>query len=118
MDEYGNWIYLTPMILGGIATALAGAWKFLGIGQAASEAPLDALYALSRRIRKAGSEAELSGIEDEIDDILQAQRDKAAAGDENAVDAATLNVAAHRLENLVHDRRVMLEKGSTIMPAA
>ena len=30
MDEYGNWIYLTPMILGGIATVLAAAWKFLG----------------------------------------------------------------------------------------
>ena len=32
MDEYGNWIYLTPMILGGIATVFAAAWKFLGIG--------------------------------------------------------------------------------------
>jgi TRAP transporter TAXI family solute receptor len=118
MDEYGNWIYLTPMILGGIATALAGAWKFLGIGQSETEAPLDALYALSRRIRKAGTEADLSGIEDEIDDILQAQRAKAATGDETAVDAATLNVAAHRLENLIHDRRVMLKRGLAIAPAA
>jgi TRAP transporter TAXI family solute receptor len=118
MDEYGNWIYLTPMILGGIATALAGAWKFLGIGQPETEAPLDALYALSRRIRKAGTEADLSGIEDEIDDILQAQRAKAATGDETAVDAATLNVAAHRLENLIHDRRVMLKRGLAIGPAA
>jgi TRAP-type uncharacterized transport system substrate-binding protein len=48
MDEYGNWIYLTPMILGGLATVLATAWKFLGIGQSESEAPLDALYALAR----------------------------------------------------------------------
>ena len=30
MDEYGNWIYLTPMVLGGAATMLAAAWKFLG----------------------------------------------------------------------------------------
>jgi len=108
MDEYGNWIYLTPMILGGIATALAGAWKFLGIGESESEAPLDALYALSRRIRKADTETELSDIEDEIDRILAAQRAKAAAGDETAVDATTLNVAAHRLENLIHDRRTLL----------
>src|SRR5712672_461993 len=28
MDEYGNWIYLTPMVLGGAATLLAAAWKF------------------------------------------------------------------------------------------
>src|SRR5450432_4495122 len=108
MDEYGNWIYLAPMILGGVATALATAWKFLRIGQSESEAPLDALYALARRIRKADTEAELSDIEDEIDRILKAQRAKAAAGDESAVDATTLNVAAHRLENLIHDRRATI----------
>jgi TRAP-type uncharacterized transport system substrate-binding protein len=110
MDEYGNWIYLTPMILGGIATALAGAWKFLGIGRSEGDAPLDALYALSRRIRKADTEAELSDIEERIDDVLQAQRARADAGDETAVDAATLNVAAHRLENLIHDRRTILSE--------
>jgi TRAP-type uncharacterized transport system substrate-binding protein len=118
MDEYGNWIYLTPMILGGIATALAGAWKFLRIGQSESEAPLDALYALSRRIRKADTLAELSDIEDDIDRILSAQRARAADGDESAVDATTLNVVAHRLESLVHDRRALLAKGPVIVPAA
>jgi TRAP-type uncharacterized transport system substrate-binding protein len=117
MDEYGNWIYLTPMILGGIATAFAAAWKFLGIGASTSEAPLDALYALARRIRKAETEAELETIEDEIDDILKAQRAKAAAGDENAVDATTLNVAAHRLENLIHDRRAILANGLAVAPS-
>jgi TRAP-type uncharacterized transport system substrate-binding protein len=118
MDEYGNWIYLTPMILGGLATVLATAWKFLGIGPSESEAPLDALYALARRIRKADTERELAAIEEDIDNILRAQRAKAATGDETAVDAATLNVAAHRLENLIHDRRAALAKGSVIAPAA
>lgn len=105
MDEYGNWIYLAPMILGGVATVLAGAWKFLGIGQPANEGPLDTLYGLARRIRKADSEAELSDIEDQIDSVLKAERAKAATGDDGAVDATTLNVAAHRLESLIHDRR-------------
>src|SRR5258707_2098538 len=106
MDEYGNWIYLTPMVLGGIATVLAAGWKFLGIGNpATSEGPLDSLYALGRRIRNVSSETELSAIEEEIDDILKAQRTKSAAGDESAVDDATLNVAAHRLESLINDRR-------------
>jgi TRAP-type uncharacterized transport system substrate-binding protein len=118
MDEYGNWIYLTPMILGGLATVLATAWKFLGIGLSESEAPLDALYALARRIRKANTETELAAIEEEIDQILRAQRAKAATGDETAVDATTLNVAAHRLENLIHDRRAALAKGPAIAPAA
>jgi TRAP-type uncharacterized transport system substrate-binding protein len=119
MDEYGNWIYLTPMVLGGIATVLATAWKFLGIGNPATrEGPLDSLYALGRRIRNADSEAELLDIEEEIDNILKAQRAKSADGDESAVDEATLNVAAHRLENLIHDRRTMLAKRPAVASAA
>jgi hypothetical protein len=108
MDEYGNWIFLAPMALGGAATLFAAAWKFLGIGAPAQQGPLDSLYAMGRRIRKAETEAELLDIEEEIDNILKSERTKSASGDENAVDAATLNVAAHRLENLIHDRRTML----------
>jgi TRAP-type uncharacterized transport system substrate-binding protein len=119
MDEYGNWIYLTPMVLGGIATVLAAGWKFLGIGNpATSEGPLDSLYALGRRIRNVLTEAELLQIEDEIDDILKEQRAKSASGDENAVDDATLNVAAHRLESLIHDRRTIIGKRPVLAPAA
>jgi TRAP-type uncharacterized transport system substrate-binding protein len=119
MDEYGNWIYLTPMLLGGAATVLAAAWKFLGLGVPVNgQGPLDSLYALGRRIRKAGSEAELSDIEEEIDDILRAQRARSAGGDEDAVDDATLNVAAHRLESLIHDRRTTLAKRPATASAA
>jgi TRAP-type uncharacterized transport system substrate-binding protein len=119
MDEYSNWIYLTPMVLGGIASILAAAWKFLGIGQPATvEGPLDSLYALARRIRKVDSEAELLDIEEAIDGILREQRSRAAGGDETAVDEATLNVAAHRLENLIHDRRTLLAARPAIPSAA
>ncbi|SDP01839.1 TRAP-type uncharacterized transport system, substrate-binding protein [Afipia sp. GAS231] len=118
MDEYGNWIYLTPMVLGGVATVLAAAWKFLGIGPATREGPLDSLYALARRIRKVDTEAELSDIEEEIDNILKAERAKSARGDESAVDDATLNVAAHRLESLIHDRRTLLATRPAVASAA
>jgi TRAP-type uncharacterized transport system substrate-binding protein len=119
MDEYGNWIYLTPMVLGGAATVLAAAWKFLGIGgPAIPEGPLDTLYALARRVRNADTEPELVEIEGEIDNVLKAERAKSAGGDENAVDAVTLNVAAHRLENLIHDRRAMLAKRPAVASAA
>ena len=118
MDEYGNWIYLTPMLLGGAATILAAAWKFLGIGNRVTQGPLDSLYALARRIRHVDTEAELSDIEEEIDAILKAERAKSAGGDESAVDAVTLNVAAHRLENLIHDRRALLAKRPAVASAA
>lgn len=117
MDEYSNAIYLTPMVLGGIASVLAAAWKFLGIGKPETiQGPLDSLYTLARRIRKADSEGELEEIEDAIDDILRAQRALAASGDESAVDTSTLNVAAHRLENLIHDRRQVLASRPGVVP--
>ena len=109
IDEYGNYIYIGPMILGGIATVLAAAWKFLGIGQPEfRQGTLDTLYGLARRIRGVESESELSAIEEEIDNLLGAERLKAEDDEESAVDAATLNVVAHRLENLIHDRREIL----------
>jgi hypothetical protein len=97
------------MILGGLATVLAAAWKFLGVGKPQTrEAALDSLYALGRRIRRTDNQSELEEIEDEIDEILRAQRAMAPGGDDEAMDVATLNVTAHRLQTLIHDRREML----------
>jgi hypothetical protein len=109
LDKWGNAIFLAPMILGALISVVAAAWKFLRDGEPRkSEHALDSLYALGRRIRSAEGEPELSEIEREIDKVLQMQRVKAAAGDENALDVTTLNVAAHRLQSLVHDRRTLL----------
>ncbi len=117
LDEWGNAIYLTPMILGGLATVLAAAWKFLGVGKPLTrETALDSLYTLGRRIRRADKESELSGIEDEIDEILRTQRAMASGGGENAMDLATLNVTAHRLQTLIHDRRAMLATQRATQP--
>ena len=109
LDQWGNAIFLAPMIFGGLVSVAAAAWKFLREGEPRkSEQALDLLYALGRRIRSAKDEQELSEIEREIDKVLQMQRVKAAEGDENALDATSLNVAAHRLQSLVHDRRTLL----------
>jgi hypothetical protein len=109
LDKWSNVIFLAPMALGALASVLAAAWKFLRSGELKTkEAALDSLYALGRRIRNAETESDLSEIESQIDEVLQAQRARAATDDENALDAATLNVAAHRLENLIHDRRAAL----------
>jgi hypothetical protein len=57
-------------------------------------------------------------IEEEIDGILNAQQAKSAKGDDSALDATTLNVAAHRLEGLIHDRRNVLSKKPAVSYAA
>jgi TRAP-type uncharacterized transport system substrate-binding protein len=110
LDEWSNVIYLTPMILGGLASVLAAAWRFVGTRTSKpDESALDALYALARRARKSDREQELSEIENRIDDILSDQRLKIASGDEDAADMAMLNVAANRVENLIHARRSILK---------
>ena len=113
LDKWGNAIFLAPMIFGGLVSVLAAAWKFLRAGEARdSEPALDSLYAIGSRIRTAEAESELSDIEREIDKVLQAQRGRSAAGEENALDVTTLNVAAHRLQSLIHDRRIQIAAGA------
>jgi hypothetical protein len=108
LDKWSNAIFLAPMALGALATVAAAAWKFLRSGEFKPREPaLDSLYALGRRIRDAENEADLLAIENQIDEVLRGQR-ASAMEDEGTLDAATLNVAAHRLQNLIHDRRAAL----------
>ena len=109
LDKWGNAIFLAPMIFGGLISVAAAAWKFLRSEDVRSgEEALDALYAVAHRIRTTQAESDLSEIEREIDKVLQNQRARAKAGDENALDVTTLNIAAHRLQSLIHDRRILL----------
>ncbi|WP_439392438.1 TAXI family TRAP transporter solute-binding subunit [Bradyrhizobium sp. PMVTL-01] len=111
LDKWSNAIFLAPMALGALASVGAALWHFLRAGEAGPRQPaLDALYALGSKIRRSQNEAELSEIENQIDNVLRAQRAK-SDGDESTLDAATLNVAAHRLENLIHDRKAALNAG-------
>ncbi|WP_245452823.1 TAXI family TRAP transporter solute-binding subunit [Bradyrhizobium sp. C9] len=109
LDQWGNAIFLAPMIAGGLASVLAAAWKFLRPVETPSrQEALDALYALGPRIRMAGRESELEEIEREIDQVLRTQRSQPVADDRSERAVTAVNVAAHRLENLIHDRRAHL----------
>lgn len=109
LDRWGNAIFLTPMVLGALASISAAAWKFLRDGESKpEEETLDALYALGPRIRAAGRQTDLDQIEEEIDLVLRTQRHRAKSGGHEEHDITAVNVAAHRLENLIHDRRIAL----------
>ena len=108
MDKWSNWIYLTPMALGALASILAAAWRFLGIERPESEeAVLKTLFALPRRIREVNSDAELTEIENQVDAALDAEMANAIKS-ENAQDISTLVSMASRLEDSIHRRRLML----------
>ena len=48
------------------------------------------------------------GREEEVDAILRNQLAKSASGDDSGPDAAALIAAVHRLDNLIHHRRIVL----------
>jgi hypothetical protein len=109
MDRYGNAIYLTPMVLGAMASVFAAAWRFLGVRPLApAQTTLGALCGLPGRVRKTDDEAELASIEEEIDQILHAQLARSAGSDESGSETHALIAAAHRLDNLIHHRRLTL----------
>jgi TRAP-type uncharacterized transport system substrate-binding protein len=109
MDRYGNAIYLTPMLLGAMASVFAAAWRFLGVRPIdPAQTTLDTLCDLPGRIRKTEDEAELASIEDEIDAILRGQLARSIERDEGASEAQALIAAAYRLDNLIHHRRMAL----------
>jgi TRAP-type uncharacterized transport system substrate-binding protein len=114
MDKYGDAIYLTPMVLGGIASVFAAAWRFLGVrSDETPQTTLDALCGLPGRIRKIDNEAELAAIEDDVDAVLRAQLLRPAEQEEGASDPAVLIAAAHRIDNLIHHRRTQLLAAKT-----
>jgi hypothetical protein len=109
MDRYGNAIYLTPMVLGAMASIFAAAWRFLGVRPIEDpQNTLEVLCGLPARIRKIDDEAELAAIEDEVDAILRAQLLKPVDRDEGASETAALIAAAHWIDNVIHHRRAVL----------
>jgi hypothetical protein len=109
MDRYGNAIYLTPMVLGAMASVFAAAWRFLGVRPIdPAQTTLDTLCGLPGRIRKTDDEAELASIEEEVDAILRGHLARPTDHDESASEAQALIAAAHRLDNLIHHRRMAL----------
>jgi TRAP-type uncharacterized transport system substrate-binding protein len=108
MDKYGNEIYLTPMMLGAMASVFAAAWRFLGFRHSGPrQTTLGTLDVLPRRIRKVENEDELAKIEQEVDDFIGVQLAKSVSGEEDALEVSTLILAAQRLDNLIHHRRAM-----------
>src|SRR6201992_1469911 len=79
MDRWSNAIYLTPMVLGALASVFAAAWRFLGVRPSdVTQSTLSALCGLPRRVRRAEDDSELDAIEEEIDAILHDQLTRAA----------------------------------------
>jgi TRAP-type uncharacterized transport system substrate-binding protein len=114
MDRWGNAVYLTPMVLGALASVFAAAWRFLGIrGTDTPHNALSQLCMLRERIHDLGDEAALRKIEDEIDAMLRAQLAKPGGDEEGGSETLAAIALAQRLDNLIHHRRLVLAAPET-----
>jgi TRAP transporter TAXI family solute receptor len=106
-DKYGDQFFYATLVLGSLTSALAAAWKFIIGG---SEAPggrlVDRLNDLSVRIRSSRNKDELDAIEEEIDAILRTELNGLQSRE------TALNMAAARLERLIHLQACNLSGGA------
>ena len=110
-DKYGDQFFYGSMLLGVLMSILAGTWNFMTAAnlEPPEKRPVNRLYALSKRIREARSEAELADIEQRIDEIVKVELEKYAEGRSSANDAAALGLVTHRLEYLISRCRASLD---------
>ena len=105
------------MIIGLLASALAGLWKFLGIGAVpVQKNSLTVLAGLLGRVREAKDDGELDALEDKIDAIVQAELVGEASGIETGADPGALNLAVARCEKAIARRREALRAGGAAAP--
>src|SRR5262249_8822756 len=118
-DKYGDQFFYGSMLLGGLTSLLAGAWKFMSKKEdhAREHAPTQ-LYALIDAIRTAANESDLLQAEGRIDEILKAELQRESRDDERPRDTAAIALATHRLEYLIGQRRSALAAAPSIKASA
>ena len=108
-DKYSDQLNYIPMLLGALASVVAGAWRFIWTTprQEATD-PLAPLHALAQSIREARNESDLAAIEEQIDNIIRAELVRHAKGESRGIDSAALSLTTQRLEHLINQRRAKL----------
>jgi hypothetical protein len=113
LDKYADKLFYLSMLLGFLASIFAAAWKFMMRGASAPETDaLVRMNGLADRVKAATGEAELAGIERNIDEVLKDELEKYSEGEANAAECAALQLATHRLERLISQRRAGLHDRS------
>ena len=108
-DKYGDQLFYGSMLLGSLMSLLAATWKFMTKDPApTAKGPSMQIHALIADVNAARNEVELTAIESRINDLLKGELEKYASGDVEAGQANALNLAIHRLEYLMGQRRMML----------
>jgi TRAP transporter TAXI family solute receptor len=116
-DKYGDQFFYGSMLLGSLMSLLAATWKFMTKDPApTAKGPSMQIHALIADVNAAQNQAELAAIEYKINDVLKNELERYTSGDIEAGQATALNLAIHRLEYLMGQRRMTLNSSAAAPP--
>jgi len=116
-DKYGDQFFYGSMLLGSLMSLLAATWKFMTKDPApTAKGPSMQIHALIADVNAAQNQAELAAIEYKINDVLKNELERYTSGDVEAGQATALNLAIHRLEYLMGQRRMTLNSSAAAPP--
>lgn len=110
MERYLDWLWIGPMVAGGVFSALIGLWRFLGFSRGSAHPDLlERVPAVIDSIRTASSLDELDAIRARIDAVVGRLSLDTVEGKLEDSNVNAINGVVVYLDRLVSEKRLSLE---------
>ncbi|MFO1114696.1 MAG: TAXI family TRAP transporter solute-binding subunit [Beijerinckiaceae bacterium] len=112
MERYGDWLWIGPMLIGGIASALLGLWRFLqGGGESEYEDLLESITDTINAIKTAKTDAELDSIREKIDAAIERISRDVMQGATEDSRIGSVSVVIAYVDRLLREKRLSMRQG-------
>lgn len=109
MERYGDWLWIGPMLLGGIASALLGLWRFLkGGADSEYEDLLESITETINAIKAATTNEELDSIREKIDAAIERISRDVMQGATEDSRIGSVSVVIAYVDRLLREKRLSL----------
>ena len=110
MERYLDWLWIGPMVAGGVFSAWIGLWRFLGFSKGSAHPDLlERVPAVIELIRAASSLDELDAIRARIDAVVGRLSRDTVEGKLEDSNVNAINGVVVYLDRLVSEKRLSLE---------
>ena len=110
LDKYGDYIWYVSVVMGGLTSILAGAWKFMSNDPEVETPILVRLQMLMDDISAAQGQNELNAIEDKVNSLLKEEAARRASGEGEPTDGSALHVMTSRIQYLLERKSSALQR--------
>jgi hypothetical protein len=109
MERYIDWLWIGPMLAGGVFSALVGLWRFVGFSKGSADANLlERVPAVIDAIRAASSLEELDAIRTGIDAAVGRLSLDTVEGKLEDSNVNAMNGVVAYLDRLLSEKRISL----------